>query len=63
MRRHNCGCSVIQLSPHEAARICELRRVLEPKVMEWTEERVTPEAASALLSQLAEVERAAAAGD
>jgi len=63
VRRHNCGCSVIQLSPHEAARICELRRVLEPKVMEWAAERVTPEAAAALRSQLAEVERAASAGD
>ena len=63
VRRHNCGCSVIQLSRHEAARICELRRVLEPKVMEWAAERVTPEAAAALRSQLAEVERAAAAGD
>ena len=62
VRRHNCGCSVIQLSRHEAARICELRRVLEPKVMEWAAERVTPEAAAALRSQLAEVEHAAAAG-
>src|SRR5882757_6649847 len=33
VRRHNCGCSVIQLTPREAARICELRRVLEPKVV------------------------------
>jgi DNA-binding GntR family transcriptional regulator len=63
VRRHNCGCSVIQLSSHEAARICELRRVLEPKVMEWAAERITPEAAAALRSQLAEVEHAANAGD
>ena len=27
VRRHNCGCSVTQLTPAEAARICELRRV------------------------------------
>jgi DNA-binding GntR family transcriptional regulator len=63
VRRHNCGCSVIQLSAREAARICELRRVLEPKVMEWAAERITPEAAAALRSQLTEVKRAANAGD
>lgn len=37
-RRHNCGCSVIQLTTDEAIRICELRRVLEPRVMEWAAE-------------------------
>src|SRR5882757_6118181 len=52
VRRHNRGCSVIQMTPHEAARICELRRVLEPKVVEWAAERITPAAAAALRAQL-----------
>jgi len=63
VRRHNCGCSVIQLTPREAARICELRRVLEPKVMEWAAERITPPAAAALRKQLVEVRDAAANSD
>ena len=63
VRRHNCGCSVIQLTPHDAARICELRRVLEPKVMEWAAERISPDVAAAIRVQLAQVEKAAATGD
>jgi DNA-binding GntR family transcriptional regulator len=63
VRRHNCGCSVIQLTPHDAARICELRRVLEPKVMEWAAERISPAAAEALRAQLSQVEEAALTGD
>lgn len=63
VRRHNCGCSVLQLTTREAARICELRRVLEPKVMEWAAERITPAAAASLRAQLALVEQAAATGD
>jgi DNA-binding GntR family transcriptional regulator len=63
VRRRNCGCSVIQLTPHEAARICELRRVLEPKVMEWAAERISPETAAKLHVQLEQVEEAANAGD
>jgi DNA-binding GntR family transcriptional regulator len=63
VRRHNCGCSVIQLTPHEAARICELRRVLEPKVMEWAAERISSPAAAALRAQLSQVEEAAISGN
>jgi DNA-binding GntR family transcriptional regulator len=63
VRRHNCGCSVIQLTPHEAARICELRRVLEPQVVEWAAERISAPAAVALREQLAQVDDAAVAGD
>lgn len=62
-RRHNCGCSVIKLTPHEAARICELRRVLEPKVMEWAAERVTPGAAQVLRDQLERIRQAAIGND
>ena len=60
VKRHNCGCSVLRLSPKEAARICELRRVLEPKVMEWAAVRITPTAASVLYEQLERIRSAAA---
>jgi len=63
LRRHNCGCSVIQLTQQEAARICELRRVLEPKVIEWAAERITPAAAEALRAQLGRLQTAADGND
>jgi DNA-binding GntR family transcriptional regulator len=63
IRRHNFGCSVIQLTSREAARICELRRVLEPKVMEWAAQRITPQSAAALKKQLARLERPASVSD
>lgn len=59
VRRHNVGCSVIELTPKEAARICELRRTLEPKVVEWACERITAAAITSLEKQLAKLERAA----
>jgi DNA-binding GntR family transcriptional regulator len=63
VRRHNCGYSVIQLTHGEAARICELRRVLEPKVMEWAAERITPAATETLREQLDRAQKAADSGD
>ena len=48
-RRHNYGC--------------ELRRVLEPKVMEWAAARITPAAEAALREQLGRIEQAAGARD
>lgn len=63
VRKHNRGCSVVQLSQMEATRICELRRVLEPKVMEWAAERMTPDRAAILQVQLERLERAAANAD
>lgn len=62
-RRHNFGCSVIQLTQKEATRICELRRVLEPKVMEWAAQRITPQAATALKKQLARLEKPVSISD
>ncbi|MCX6627480.1 MAG: GntR family transcriptional regulator [Candidatus Solibacter sp.] len=59
VRRHNRGCSVVQLTRKEAARICELRRVLEPKVIEWAAERMTPAQAALLRGQFERLERAA----
>src|SRR5580765_167519 len=52
VKRHNCGCSVVQLTPTELGRICELRRVLEPKVMEWAAARITPAMVDRLGAQL-----------
>ena len=63
VRRHNCGCSVIQLTPSEAARICELRRVLEPKVTEWAAERIGERAIEDLSGQLGKLGEAARGGD
>ena len=59
VRRHNCGCTVVQLTSKEAVRICELRRVLEPKVMEWAAERMTETKAALLRGQFERLERAA----
>jgi DNA-binding GntR family transcriptional regulator len=63
VRRHNCGCTVIQLTPTEVARICELRRVLEPKVMEWAAERITAPTVELLAGQLRRLEQAADSND
>lgn len=63
VRRHNVGCSVIKLTPKEAARICELRRTLEPKVVEWACERIAASAVASLEKQLAKLERAASRRD
>jgi DNA-binding GntR family transcriptional regulator len=59
VRRHNCGCSVIQLTTDEAIRICELRRVLEPRVMEWAAEHIRESAIGELSLQFAKLAEAA----
>lgn len=63
VRRHNRGCTVMQLTAREAARICELRSALEPKVMEWAAKRMTPAFAGRLQNQFERLERAAAKHD
>jgi len=63
VKRHNCGCSVVHLSRVEVARICELRRVLEPQVMEWAASRITEDGAERLELQFRELESAAKAKD
>jgi DNA-binding GntR family transcriptional regulator len=63
VKRHNCGCSVVQLTATEVTRICELRRVLEPKVMEWAAVRITAAMVERLGGQLLRLERAAVAND
>ncbi len=63
VRRHNRGCTVVQLSQKEAIRICELRRTIEPKVMEWAAARITPAGAARLRRQFKRLERTAAKQD
>ena len=63
VKRHNCGCSVIHLTRVEAARICELRRVLEPQVVEWAAARITSDAGERLRLQFKELRAAAEARD
>lgn len=63
VRRPNRGCTIIDLTPLEASRICELRRALEPQVMTWAAERIRPESVADVEQQLHKVERAAAQQD
>jgi DNA-binding GntR family transcriptional regulator len=63
IRRPNRGCTIVDLTPLEAARICELRRVLEPQVMTWAAERITPDSVEDVEQQLQKVERAAVQQD
>ncbi len=63
VRRVNHGYSVVQLTYPEALRICEMRRVLEPKMMEWAAERITPEGVAELDRHLKVMEAAARGGD
>ena len=60
-RRLNYGCSVVQLTPLEVGRICELRQVLEPQVMEWAAARMTPSDGERLRAQLERLRGAAEA--
>jgi DNA-binding GntR family transcriptional regulator len=62
-KRPNHGCSVINLTTQEVERICDLRRVLEPKVAEWAAGRITPGEVRELEQQLGRVSQAADAGD
>ncbi len=59
VRVPNRGCSVIELSPDEIRAIWQLRRLLEPAVIEWAAARMTPEYAMRLREQLAHLETAA----
>ena len=63
VRRLNYGYSVVELTYTEASRICELRRLLEPKVVEWATARITPAGILELENQLVEMEAAAREGD
>jgi len=62
-RKLNHGYSVVKLTYEEARRICELRRLLEPKVVEWVTARITREGLEELERQLDQIEVAAREGD
>lgn len=63
VKRHNYGCSVIQLGPEDLERICDLRRVLEPQMAAWAAARMTKEQGCKLQDQLDRMTTAANAGD
>ncbi len=63
VRRLNHGYSVVRLTAEEARRICELRRLLEPKIVEWVTARISPEGVGELENQLDRIETAAREGN
>jgi DNA-binding GntR family transcriptional regulator len=63
-RRHNRGCSVIDLGPDQQKKMSAVRRVLEPAVVEWAAARAASERhRQPLLGRLEALEAAARAGD
>lgn len=62
MKQLNRGCSVIDLSVEEMAQMCELRDLLEPKVMEWAACRRTEAGLAQLRQQLERLRKAAESG-
>jgi DNA-binding GntR family transcriptional regulator len=62
-RTPNRGCHVTVLSPADLEQIFKLRNYLEPKVVEWAGENVTPEQIDDLQRQLDLSRRAAEARD
>lgn len=63
VRRHNHGCTVVQLSPSQVDDACAVRRLLEPVVARWAAQRLTIEAGAELSDQLQRLQAAAEAGD
>ena len=63
VRRVNHGYSVVELTYTDALRICELRRLLEPQMVEWATARITQEGMEELERQLGEIDVAARQGD
>ncbi len=63
VKRHNYGCSVVELAPEDAGRLCDLRRVLEPEVMRWAAARMTKESVAYLDEELGAMRTAAESGD
>jgi DNA-binding GntR family transcriptional regulator len=63
LRRPNYGYSVVRLTRNDALRICELRRVLEPKMVEWAAARITGPDIAELERHLRQIDTAAREGD
>ena len=62
-RKLNHGYTVVQLTYEDAQRICELRRLLEPKVVRWAAERITGEEVEGLERQLEQFNETVRGGD
>src|SRR5258706_7210083 len=62
VKRPNYGCTVIDLSIEEMAQMCELRELLEPKVVEWAACRRTEIGLEALRGRLSLLREAAESG-
>jgi len=62
IKRLNRGCTVIDLTVDEMAQMCELRELVEPKVMEWAACRRTEAGLAALRRQLHRLHDAAESG-
>lgn len=62
-KRPNYSCCVIELAPEELNQMFELRALLEPQVITWAAERMTPNEAAGLQPLLEELKRAAATND
>ncbi len=62
-KRLNHGCSVVELTREDVERITELRRVLEPKVVEWAARRITGEQLERLREHLERMSTAAETGN
>lgn len=63
IKRHNYGCTVVKLSAEDLAHICDLRAVLEPKVVSWAAKNIDKERLVLLRQQYARMMAAAEAGD
>ncbi len=62
-KRPNYSCCVIELAQEELDQMFELRALLEPQVMAWAAERMTPDEAAGLQPLLEELRRAAVNND
>jgi DNA-binding GntR family transcriptional regulator len=62
-KRHNYGCTVVELSAEEVEGICTLRQLLEPKVIEWAAARIDASGVKRLREPLSRMARAAEADD
>lgn len=63
VRRPNRGYSVVKLTREDALRICELRRVLEPKIVEWATTRISADGLAELERHLTAIDIAAREGN
>jgi DNA-binding GntR family transcriptional regulator len=63
VKRHNYGCTVVKLTPEDLRHICNLRSVLEPRVIAWAAQNIDDERLKQLRQQYGRMMAAAEAGD